>query len=78
MMTDLFTTAMAWIQDQGLPEPDSLRLMHDRIEMDYHRPACDLPEFGWTVSGNGSMEHAELLIGDVLVSIYAQRAEVPA
>lgn len=78
MMTDLFTTAMAWIQDQGLPEPDSLRLMHDRIEMDYHRPACDLPEFGWAVSGNGSMEHAELMIGDVLVSIYAQRAEVPA
>lgn len=78
MMTDLFTTAMAWIQDQGLPEPDSLRLMHDRIEMDYHRPASGLPEFGWTVSGNGSMEHAELMIGDVLVSIYAQRAEVPA
>jgi len=76
MMTDLFTTAMAWTQDQGLPEPDSLRLMHDRIEMDYHRPASDLPEFGWTVSGQ--MEHAELMIGDVLVSIYAQRAEVTA
>ena len=78
MMTDLFSTAMVWIQDQALPEPDSLRLMHDRIEMDYYRPASDLPEFGWTVSERGGMEHAELMIGDVLVSIYAQRAEVPA
>lgn len=78
MMTDLFTTAMVWIQDQGLPEPDSLRLMHDRIEMDYHRPASDLPEFGWVVSVNGRLEYAELMIGEVRVSIYAQRAEVPA
>lgn len=78
MMTDLFTTAMAWIQDQALPEPDSMKLFHDRIELSYHRPASDLPQFGWVVSVTGAHEHAELMVGDVLVSIYAQRSVVRA
>lgn len=78
MMDDLFTTAMAWIQDQGLPEPDSMNLLHDRIELSYQRPASDLPAMEWAVSVTGTHEHAELMIGDVLVSVYALRSVVAA
>lgn len=78
MMTDLFSTAMAWIQDQALPEPDSMKLLHDRIDLTYLRPASDLPHLGWAVSVTGAHEHAELMIGDVLVSVYAERSVVPA
>lgn len=73
MMTDLFTTAMAWVQDQGLPEPDSLNLVHGgRVELNYCRDFRDLPAMGWHPSSTGTHSFVEQYAGEVLVSVYAQ------
>lgn len=73
MMTDLFTTAMAWIQDKGLPEPDSLRLAHgDRIELNYYTAdATALPMLEWSHMGMGHVK-SEHDCGGVLVSVVAR------
>lgn len=79
MMADLFTTAMAWIQDMGLPEPDSLKLRHGgRIELDYYRDYRDLPGLDFQPSRTGTHAFAEQFAGELLVSVYAQRSEAAA
>lgn len=82
MMTDLFSQAMAWLKDRGLPEPESIKLVHTdylhRVELTYLCPASDLPDLGWSVSRTGAHEFVEIVAGDVLVSIYAERSKVTA
>ncbi|RCS81829.1 hypothetical protein [Brachybacterium alimentarium] len=79
MMPDLFTTAMAWIQDQGLPEPDSMKLLHGgRVELDYHRDYHELPSLDFRASKAGTHAFAEQYAGEIFVSVYAQRTAVPA
>ncbi|WP_087484895.1 hypothetical protein [Brachybacterium massiliense] len=76
-MNDLFNIAMAWIQDQGLPEPEGLKLIDagalHRIELNYLRPVEALPDLGWVPSQHGPHAFAELAVGDVQVSVYAER-----
>lgn len=74
MIDDLYATAKAWIQDQGLPEPTGLKLIPGLgINLDYITPGVKLPELPWRDSSDGLFRVYQEDLDGVRVSVFAKK-----